>query len=145
MRAAATLFASVLVVLAAAAAARAGVPAGTFHGCPAHVLPLPTSYEPALDRIVLHFVHDPLAARSKDPSYVDGARVTGRILVRRWLPSGWIKDECGRLVWERSVAVSVYFPKLDLPHNPVGHCNECAVSLLIASWTARGWTVWGIY
>ena len=67
------------------------------------------------------------------------------LLVRRWLPSDWIKQECGLTVWRRSVAVAVYFPRLDKPHNPIGHCNACAVLTFIAARTLGGWTVWARY
>jgi hypothetical protein len=66
-------------------------------------------------------------------------------LVRHWLPSGWIKRECGPTVWRNSVAVDVYFPRLDKPHNPVGHCNACAHVTFLAALTRGGWTVWGDY
>lgn len=117
----------------------AATPPGTYHGCPKDVLPLPAAYAPAADRAAMRFVR---AQHSAD--YV-GAYVTDTRLVRRWFPSGWIKDECGQRVWERSVVVTVFFPKLDLPHNPVGHCNDCARLTYVAARTARGWTVWGSY
>jgi hypothetical protein len=74
-----------------------------------------------------------------------GARVRLVILVRDWGPSGWIKSECGRKVWRNSVAVDVYFPRLDKPHNPVGHCNACAHLTFLAARTPGGWSVWGRY
>jgi hypothetical protein len=65
-------------------------------------------------------------------------------LVRQWLPSGWIKQECGLTVWRRSIAVAVYFPRLEKPHNPIGDCNACAVLTFIAARTGD-WTVWARY
>lgn len=65
--------------------------------------------------------------------------------MRSWLPSGWIKSECGATVWERSLAVAVYLPALDLPHNPVGRCGDCDHLTFIASRVRDGWTVWGVY
>ena len=131
-----------------ASASGRSVPFGTFSGCPPHVLPLPDSaaqYAPTVRKVVLRFVATTFALRSKTPKKLDGARTTGVLLVRHWLPSGWIKSECGRNVWERSIAVQVYFPALDLPHNPIGHCNDCARLIFIASRTSTGWTVWGEY
>jgi hypothetical protein len=124
------------------------VPAGTFSGCPRHVLPLPgsaASYAPTVRKVVLRFVATTFAPTSKRPKKLGGARTTGVLLVRHWFPSGWIKSECGRSVWERSIAVQVYFPALDLPHNPIGHCNDCARLMFVASRTSTGWTVWGEY
>ena len=138
-----------LIAACAAAAARPqSVPSGTFDGCPRHVLALPgsaASYAPAVRTVVLRFVSTTFARRSKTPKQLVSARATGVQLVRDWLPSGWIKRECGKVVWQRSLAVSVYFPALDLPHNPIGHCNDCDHIAFIASRTPMGWTVWGVY
>ena len=65
--------------------------------------------------------------------------------VRNWLPSGWVEAECGHRVWERSLTVLVYFPRLDKPHNPIGHCNACAQLTFLLARTASGWSVWGRY
>lgn len=118
------------------------------HGCPPGVLPLTrplASYARPVRSAVLHFVATTFARSAKNPKQFVGARTTGVELVRNWLPSGWIRDECGRTVWERSIAVFVYFPAMDLPHNPIGHCNDCDHTTFIASRTATGWTVWGVY
>ena len=72
------------------------------------------------------------------PNELAGARVRFMIFVRDWLPSGWIKSECGVAVWRNSVAVDVYFPRLDKPHNPVGHCNACAHLTFLAALTRGG-------
>jgi hypothetical protein len=133
---------------ATAKAAPQSVPTGTFNGCPRHVLPLPgsaTSYTPAVRKVVLRFVTTTFARRSKTPKQLIGARTTGVQLVRHWLPSGWIKSECGKAVWDRSIAVFVYFPAMDLPHNPIGHCNDCDHITFITSRTPTDWTVWGLY
>jgi hypothetical protein len=61
------------------------------------------------------------------------------------VPSGWIKSECGLAVWQRSLAVSVYFPAMDPPHNPIGHRDDCAHIIFLASKTILGWTDWGNY
>jgi hypothetical protein len=131
-----------------ASAAPQNVPAGTFYGCPHHVLPLPgsaASYASTVRAVVLRFVATTFARRSKTPKQLIGAQTTGVQLVRDWLPSGWIKSECGNAVWQRSIAVFVYFRAMDLPHNPIGHCNDCDHITFITSRTATGWTVWGLY
>ena len=131
-----------------AAATPGAVPAGTFNGCPRGALPLSAplaSYAPTVRKVVLRFVSTTLAHRSKTPNQLVGARTLQIALVSRWLPSGWIETECGKTVWERSVEVGVYFPAMDLPHDPIGHCNACDRLTLIASLTRSGWAVWGVY
>ncbi|HJX53437.1 MAG TPA: hypothetical protein VJ801_11790, partial [Polyangia bacterium] len=61
-----------------------------------------------------------------------------------WLPSGWIKTECGNGVWQRSVGVSVRFPAMEYP-NPKGPCNDCAHVTLLLGKTRHGWVTWGNY
>jgi hypothetical protein len=143
------LLALVAALAAPARPASAGVPVGTFAGCPRDVRPLSSplaSYEPAVKRAVLAFVQTGFLKYAKSPpSELVGARAVKVLLVRHWLPSGWIKQECGLLVWQRSVAVDVYFPRLDKPHNPVGHCNACASLVFITARTPTGWTVWARY
>ena len=144
-----------LVVAASVAAgyvaptARTGVPVGTFSGCPRDARSLPSAplrtYAPAVRKAVLQFVRTTFVHTAQTPDKLGGARTTRVLLVRNWLPSGWIKTECGLRVWRRSVAVGVYFPELDPPHNPVGHCNACARLVFLASRTLGGWTVWGRY
>ena len=56
--------------------------------------------------------------------------------VRDWLPSGRIKRECGRVVWERSVVVD-----FDLP--AMGPCEACAHVVFLLGKTRRGWITWG--
>ena len=72
-----------------------------------------------------------------------GARANGVLLVRHWLPSGWVKTECGLRVWQRSLVVGVYYPAMDPPQNPIGHCGDCARIRFLIAKTARGWLVWG--
>lgn len=132
-------------LLAGGAAATAAVPAGTIHGCPHGVRPLPATYTPAVSRAALAYVHDVAARKSGPPGWDAGARVREVLLVRHWFPSGWVEEECGRTVWLRSALVDVYFPVLDKPHNPVGHCNACSHLAYLVALTARGWTVWGSY
>jgi hypothetical protein len=124
------------------------VPAGTFDGCPRHVLRLAAplaSYTPVVRNVVQHFVTTTFARKSKSPKSLIGARTDGVWLVRKWLPSGWIKGECGKTVWQRSLAVGVYLPAADLAHNPIGHCNDCDHLVFIVSLKPSGWAVWGIY
>jgi hypothetical protein len=132
-------------LLAGGAAATAAVPAGTIHGCPHGVRPLPAAYAAPVSHATLAYVHDLAVHGSHPAGWYAGARVTGVLLVRHWFPSGWVKDECGRTVWLRSAGASVYFPAQDMPHNPVGRCNACARIVFLVSLTARGWTVWGTY
>lgn len=144
-----------LVLVAACTTATASFagsrPPGTFNGCPRGTLPLTepaTGYAPTVDTVVLRFIHTSYLreTRSHEPkAKLARAKITGVILVRHWLPSGWIKSECGQVVWLRSLAVTIYFPAMNPPHNPVGSCNACAHVVLLTSRTRRGWTVWGIY
>jgi hypothetical protein len=95
---------------------------------------------------VLQFVRTSLPnIGNQSADQLVGARIRQMILVRHWLPSGWIKQECGVTVWHNSVAVDVYFPRLDKPHNPVGHCNDCAHLTFLTARIRGGWTVWGDY
>jgi hypothetical protein len=49
-------------------------------------------------------------------------------------------------LWRNSVAVDVYFPRMDKPHNPIGHCNACAHLTFLAALTRGGGrTIWGDY
>jgi hypothetical protein len=152
---AARLTACVVAALAAAtisATARpasAGTPPGTFSGCPQNTRPIagnvPT-FERPLRVAVLQFVRTSFRNITTTPvRQLAGARIRRIILVRHWLPSGWIRRECGKAVWRNSVAVDVYFPRLDKPHNPVGHCNDCAHLTFLTALTRGGWTVWGDY
>jgi hypothetical protein len=129
--------------LVASEPAAAGKPPGTFAGCPQATLPLPdaaSAYAGAARAVVLRFVRaHPLRMKTA------GATAGAVQLVRRWLPSGWIKSECGLRVWKRSLVVGVYYPAMDPPHNPIGHCNACARIRFLLSRTASGWLVWGLY
>ena len=139
----------VVAVASARAKASGGQPAGTFSGCPHDTQPLPgplRSVERPARMAVLQFVRTSFRKFAETrPNELAGARVRFMIFVRDWLPSGWIKSECGVAVWRNSVAVDVYFPRLDKPHNPVGHCNACAHLTFLAALTRGGWTVWGRY
>jgi hypothetical protein len=127
----------------AAHSAPGAKPVGTLAGCPRATLPLPkraTAYASVLRRVTMQFVRThPLHMKTA------GAEVNGVLLVRHWLPSGWIKSECGMRVWERSLVVGVYYPAMDPPHNPIGRCNACARISFLLSRTPLGWLVWGLY
>jgi hypothetical protein len=138
-------------VCASATGSTAATPSGTFSGCPRHPLPLPASaaaYASDARKAALRFVHGDYLRLARTHHWhlkVAGARTTRVLRVRHWLPSGWIKSECGLAVWRRSLAVGVYFPAMDPPHNPLGHCNDCAGVTFLLSKRASGWTVWGNY
>jgi hypothetical protein len=130
------------------AAARDAAQPGTFSGCPRDVRSLParplTSYAPMVRRVVLRFVRTSFARISRtSAAQLVGARTTTVFFVRDWLPTGWIKSECGIQVWRRSVGVGIYFPAMDKRHNPAGHCADCAHIRFLVSLTRGGWTVWG--
>lgn len=129
--------------LLAVSAARAGNPVGTFTGCPTGTLPVPASYQGPVRSAMRQFLRVEYPKLVKDPQDIPGAYVRMMLRVDHWLPSGWIAKECGLRVWHRSVMASVYFPRLDQPHNPVGHCNACSHIEFLLSRTAAGWTVWG--
>lgn len=143
----ASVVTAILLAASVTPASASTHPAGTFSGCPRDVQPLPArplrTYERAVRIAVLQFVRTEFVHISGTPDKLVGARTTGTFLVTHWLPSGWIKSECGIRLWRRSVGVNVYFPRMDLPHNPVGHCNDCASITFLASRTLGGWTVWG--
>jgi hypothetical protein len=132
-----------VVALFASSAALAGKPFGTFAGCPQATLPLPdaaSTYAGTARKVVLAFVHThPLHMKTA------GATTASVLLVRHWLPSGWVESECGLRVWQRSLVVGVYYPAMDPPHNPIGHCNACARIRFLLSKTPRGWLVWGLF
>lgn len=127
-----------------------GTPVGTFSGCPVGLLPLPppvTHYSATARGVALHFLDTSYAAMNRShgsPLKLSHA-TTGRVLfVSRWLPSGWVKQECGMTTWQRSLVVAIRLPAMEYP-NPKGPCNDCArVSFLLGK-TNAGWTVWGRY
>jgi hypothetical protein len=139
----------VFVYAACAPSGRGGVPVGTFAGCPRGVRPLPGQlalYRPTVERVALRFVRTGFLRYARTPpASLVGARVRRVLPVRDWGPSGWVETECGLRVWERSVTVLVYFPRLDKPHNPIGHCDACAQLTFLLARTRSGWSVWGRY
>jgi hypothetical protein len=56
--------------------------------------------------------------------------------VRTWVVGAWVKSECGRSVWARSVMVD-----FDLP--AMGPCESCAKVVFLLGKTYRGWITWG--
>jgi hypothetical protein len=132
---------------AAALASTHGKPVGTFNGCPVGLKPLSTTYKPAARHAAIVFLATTYVKWNKERHWglrLAGARVGDPFPVRRWLPSGWIKTECGNQVWRRSVGVGVRFPAM-LYRNPKGPCNACAHVTLLLGETPRGWVTWGNY
>lgn len=132
---------------AVALAATHGKPVGTFNGCPAGLQPLPSKYKTASRHAAIVFLTTTYATWNKERHWgmmLKGAQVGEPFLVRHWLPSGWIKTECGNEVWRRSVGVSVRFPAMEYP-NPKGPCNACAHVTLLLGETRHGWMTWGNY
>ena len=126
---------------ASALAATDGKPVGTFYGCPVGLLPLSTTYKPAVRRAAIVFLTTTYAKWNKERHWsmrLAGARVGIPFPVRHWLPSGWIKTECGNQVWQRSMGVGVRFPAMEYP-NPKGPCNDCAHVTLLLGKTHHGW------
>jgi hypothetical protein len=134
-------------VCAAAMAASPGKPAGTFNGCPSGLVPPPSTYKPAVRHAASVFLTTTYAKWNEERHWgmrLTGARVGEPFLVRHWLPSGWVRTECGNGVWRRSVGVNVSFPAMEYP-NPKGPCNDCAHVTLLLGKTSRGWVTWGNY
>lgn len=132
---------------APALAGRAVKPTGTFNGCPHGLSPVPAGYRTDARRAATHFLHITYAKWNRVHHWgirLAGADVGLPVLVRDWLPSGWVKEECGRTVWLRSVVVPVAFPAMEYP-NPVGPCNACAHIAFLLGKTSRGWIAWGEY
>ena len=143
-----------LVVLAAtiassvaAAGAVGGKPVGTFNGCPRSLQTLPALWRPQARAEARKFLTTTYATWNRERHW--GLRLAGAeegppFLVRHWLPSGWIKTECGQTVWARSVGVTFVFPAMEYP-NPKGPCNDCAHVTLLLGKTPTGWLTWGNY
>jgi hypothetical protein len=130
-----------------ALAATHGKPVGTFNGCPVGLQPLSASYKPAARHAAIVFLTNTYAKWNKERHWgmrLAGARVGNPFQVRHWLPSGWIKTECGNHVSQRSVGVDVRFPAMEYP-NPKGPCNACAHVTLLLGKTHHGWVTWGNY
>ena len=127
------------------ASAIAAVPAGTFAGCPRGLLSPPPSYRAQARRVTTRFLHTTYARWNVIHHWrtrLAGAQVGTPSLVRHWLPSGWVREECGKTVWLRSVVVGVGLPAMEYP-NPIGPCADCAHVTFLLGETRHGWTVWG--
>lgn len=141
----------VLVTGAACAApalgGRAAKPVGTFNGCPSGLLPVPAGFRTDARRAATLFLHTTYTRWNRVHHWgirLGGAEVGLPVLVRDWLPSGWVKEECGTTAWLRSVVVPVGLPAMEYP-NPVGPCNACAHVAFLLGKTGRGWIAWGEY
>jgi hypothetical protein len=149
LRSGRVLLAGVVVAMACAVAlgAAAGKPVGTFNGCPAGLEPVPTTYKSTARDAATVFLRTTYARWDRERHWgikLAGAQVGRPFLVQHWLPSGWIKSECGTSVWRRSVGVSVSFPAMEYP-NPKGPCNACSHVTLLLGKTQHGWATWGNY
>lgn len=125
----------------------AAKPVGTFNGCPTGLLPVPAGYRIQARRAAAVFLHTTYARWNRVHHWgirLAGAEVGTPVLVRHWLPSGWIEEECGKRVWLRSVVVGIGFPAMEYP-NPVGPCNACAHVAFLLGRTSGGWIAWGNY
>ena len=134
---------------AGTALASAAKPVGTFHGCPRGLVRLSSnsSWRPEARRAALHFFRTTYARWNREHHWrlrLRGATAGRPLLASRWLPSGWIKTECGSTTRERSVVVPIGLPAMRYP-NPVGPCNDCASVTLLLGLTRHGWTAWGQY
>ena len=149
-RAARVFLASVMVATMAcsvALGATGGKPVGTFDGCPTALQPVPTAYKTTARHAATIFLTTTYAKWDRERHWairLAGAQVGQPFLVQHWLPSGWIKSECGTNVWQRSVGVHVTFPAMEYP-NPKGPCNACSHVTLILGKSQYGWTTWGNY
>ena len=146
------VFSLAIVVVAAMACsvalgATGGKPVGTFDGCPSALQPVPTAYKTTARHAATIFLTTTYAKWDRERRWgirLAGAEVGQPFLVRHWLPSGWIKSECGTNVWQRSVGVHVTFPAMEYP-NPKGPCNDCSHVTLLLGKTHHGWATWGNY
>jgi hypothetical protein len=131
----------------AAAGAAGGKSVGTFNGCPRGLKALPVTWRVQARAEAREFLTTTYAAWNRERHWglrLAGAQEGAPFLVRHWLPSGWIKSECGQTVWARSVGVTFVFPAMEYP-NPKGPCNACAHVTLLLGKTPTRWVTWGNY
>jgi hypothetical protein len=139
-----------LSVCGASLASAAGTPFGTFNGCPTGLLRQPSNpggAAPTVRRVALRFLVTTYAQMNRSRDWglkLTGAKAGRVLLVRDWLPNGWVKQECGLKVWQRSLVAFIRLPAMEYP-NPKGPCNDCAGIEFLLGKTTRGWTVWGQY
>jgi hypothetical protein len=143
------LVGAVLVLGAAvcAATAHAGTPPGTFAGCPTGLQSPPPNYAATARHAAGLFLTTTYTQWNRQHHWgikLEGAQVGAPVRTQKWLPSGWIKSECGVAAWQRSVAVPIRFPAMEYP-NPKGPCDACAHTTFLLGDTAHGWKVWGSY
>jgi hypothetical protein len=122
-------------------------PVRTFNGCPRGLEALPANWQPQARIEAREFLTTTYATWNRERHWglrLAGAQEGTPFLVRHWLPSGWIKSECGRIVWARSVGVTFVFPAMEYP-NPKGPCNACAHVTLLLGKTPTRWVTWGNY
>jgi hypothetical protein len=131
-----------LLASAAASGRDDGNPTGTFRGCPVGLEPLPTDatrWQPGARAAAHVFLTTTFARWNRQRHWrmkLAGAQERMLLPVRKWIPSGWVKRECGRTVWDRSVMVD-----FDLP--AMGPCESCAHVVFLLGKTRRGWITWG--
>jgi hypothetical protein len=125
----------------------AGKPSGTFDGCPTGLRVPGSGWSTAARQEAAVFLGTTYARWNRQRHRkirLAGAQVGKPLLVRHWLPSRWVKTECGLTVWRLSVVVPVVFPAMEYP-NPSGPCNACARTVWLLGKTDHGWLVWGNY
>jgi hypothetical protein len=144
------LVVAISIAAGSATASPTGRPAGTFHGCPSGLTALPTSaavWRSEARRAGLHFLRTTYARWNRQHHWglrLRGATAGTPLLAGRWLPSGWIKSECGVTTRQRSVVVPIGLPAMEHP-NPIGPCADCAHVTLLLGLTRSGWIAWGEY
>ena len=117
-------------------------PPGTFNGCPRGLQPLPAAagaWQPQARAAATVFLRTTYARWNRERHWHEklaGAIFRKALPVRRWVMGAWVKSECGRNVWARSVMVD-----FDLP--AMGPCESCAKVVLLLGKTHRGWIAWG--
>ena len=117
-------------------------PQGTFNGCPAAFDPLPAAgdaWKPQAAEAARVFLRTSYARWNRERQWHEklaGAVIRRVLPVRAWIMGAWVKSECGRSVWARSIMVD-----FDLP--AMGPCESCAKVVLLLGKTRRGWTAWG--
>jgi hypothetical protein len=147
LRATALLVMAAVIFGSESTAGAFGRTIGTFNGCPHGLQALPLTWRHEAATEAMTFLTTTYAAWNRQRHWalrMAGAQGGAPFLVRRWLPSGWIKRECGRTVWARSVGVTFIFPAMEYP-NPKGPCNACAHVTLLLGKTRSAWVSWGNY
>jgi hypothetical protein len=141
------LLVGTLMCSAAFASVNGKPAAGTFNGCPAQLQSLGAraQWQPAARHSAMTFLKTTYTRWNKARHWglrLAGAKEGTPFLVRHWLPSGWIRNECGAMVWHRSVGVTFGLPAMEYA-NPKGPCGDCASVTLLLGKTRGGWTIWG--